>query len=133
MPQAPCSCCYDKEFDEKTAVAHVRDYRKAGPPRATRFLADELAPGTADGLTILDIGGGVGALHHLLLERGATAARGVAQAVALSGAALTGSLDPYGPRVGADVGEPRTAPSRWVSGNALPEDGPSWIARTRSR
>ena len=33
---------------------------------------DNLTP--QDGLTILDIGGGVGALHHLLLERGATAA-----------------------------------------------------------
>ena len=37
------------------------------------------------------------------------AAQGIAQAVALSGAALAGALDPYGPRLGPDVGEPQTS------------------------
>lgn len=73
MPERPCTCCYDVEFDEKNARDHVRDYRRKGPPPATRILADELARDDVAGLTVIDIGAGVGALHHLLLERGAGA------------------------------------------------------------
>lgn len=72
MPERPCSCCYDTEFDEKTAVERARDYARNGAPRATRLLADGLAA-DATGLTVLDIGAGIGALHHVLLERGAEA------------------------------------------------------------
>lgn len=71
MAERPCSCCYDAEFDDKTARAQVRDYARKGAPPATRLLADGLAA-DATGLTVLDIGAGVGALHHALLERGAT-------------------------------------------------------------
>ncbi|MEK6720251.1 MAG: class I SAM-dependent methyltransferase [Chloroflexota bacterium] len=71
MSDRPCTCCYDTEFDDKKARDRVRDYRRNGPPPATRILADELGrDGVAD-RTVLDIGAGVGALHHLLLERGA--------------------------------------------------------------
>ncbi len=72
MSDRSCTCCYDIEFDDKNARDHVRDYRRNGPPRATRILADELARDGAVDLTVLDIGAGVGALHHLLLERGAS-------------------------------------------------------------
>jgi len=51
-----------------------RDYRRNGPGRATRALAAALAPGGATGLTVLDIGGGIGGLHHLLLQAGAASA-----------------------------------------------------------
>jgi SAM-dependent methyltransferase len=69
-----CSCCYDVEFDARFAEQEARSYRRSGPRAATRALADALANGDATGLTVLDIGGGVGALHHLLLERGAASA-----------------------------------------------------------
>ena len=69
-----CSCCYDTEFDAKLAEQEARAYRRSGPHASTRALADALAAGDASGLTVLDIGGGVGALHHLLLQRGATSA-----------------------------------------------------------
>jgi SAM-dependent methyltransferase len=69
-----CSCCYDVEFDAALARREVRDYRRSGPRATTRALADALAAPDATGLTVLDIGGGVGALHHLLLQRGAAAA-----------------------------------------------------------
>ena len=70
MTRRPCSCCYDTEFDDKTARDRARDYARKGPPPATRVLAESLAA-DATGLTVLDIGAGVGALHHALLERGA--------------------------------------------------------------
>jgi magnesium-protoporphyrin O-methyltransferase len=72
-----CSCCYDVEFDDRIARREAREYRRKGPREATRALADALVAGDATGLTVLDIGGGVGALHLLLLQRGATAATDV--------------------------------------------------------
>jgi len=69
-----CSCCYDVEFDDRIAQREVREYHRSGPRRATRALAEALAGGGASGLTVLDIGGGIGALHHLLLQGGAVAA-----------------------------------------------------------
>lgn len=74
MPDPRCSCCYDDEFDQKHAQGKLRDYRRNGPGRASRALADALAKGGVEGRSVLDIGGGVGAVHHLLLERGAATA-----------------------------------------------------------
>lgn len=77
MPDPRCSCCYDVEFDRKHAEAKLRDYRRKGPGRTARALADALARGGVEGRTVLDIGGGVGAVHQLLLERGAASATDV--------------------------------------------------------
>lgn len=74
MAGPSCACCYDTEFDDRLARREVREYRRSGPRAATRALADALAGDDAAGLTVLDVGGGVGALHHLLLQRGAAAA-----------------------------------------------------------
>jgi SAM-dependent methyltransferase len=67
-------CCYDDEFDEAIADRDLRAYRRLGPGRTTRILAEALAGSGANGLTVLDIGGGIGSLHRLLLEAGATSA-----------------------------------------------------------
>jgi magnesium-protoporphyrin O-methyltransferase len=69
-----CSCCYDVEFDDRIARREALEYRRRGPRPATRALADALADGSASGLTVLEVGGGIGALHHLLLQRGAARA-----------------------------------------------------------
>ena len=45
-----------------------------GPARMTRALIDGLAAGGVEGHTVLDIGGGVGAVHHELLRSGAASA-----------------------------------------------------------
>jgi magnesium-protoporphyrin O-methyltransferase len=66
-----CACCYDREFDGRAAEREIRYYRRNGPRAATRALADALAAGDAAGATVLEVGGGVGALHHLLLQWGA--------------------------------------------------------------
>lgn len=74
MPDPRCSCCYDDEFDRAHADAKLREYRRKGPGRTSRAIADALAKGGAQGRSVLDIGGGVGAVHQLLLERGAVSA-----------------------------------------------------------
>jgi SAM-dependent methyltransferase len=66
-----CRCCYDDAFDEREARDHQRRYRRDGPRESTRALAAALAPDGAAGLSLIDIGGGIGSLQHLLLEAGA--------------------------------------------------------------
>ncbi|MEO8462090.1 MAG: class I SAM-dependent methyltransferase [Chloroflexota bacterium] len=77
MPQPPCSCCYDDAFDQAHAQRVLRDYRKKGPGRASVAVADALAGDDATGMTVLDIGAGVGSVHHQLLARGASSATDV--------------------------------------------------------
>jgi SAM-dependent methyltransferase len=71
-------CCdptvYDDQFDARRAEEKLRDYRRHGPRGWTARLVEELARGGAEGSTVLDIGAGVGAVHHALLESGAASA-----------------------------------------------------------
>jgi magnesium-protoporphyrin O-methyltransferase len=73
-------CCspgespFDRQFDARHAAKHLRAYRQKGPSGLTRALIEALAEGGIDGRTVLDIGGGVGAVHHELLRSGAAAA-----------------------------------------------------------
>jgi SAM-dependent methyltransferase len=71
-------CCdpavYDDQFDERRADERLRAYRRNGPNGWTARLVAGLVGGGVDGLTVLDIGAGVGAVHHALLEAGATSA-----------------------------------------------------------
>src|SRR5438477_2731924 len=74
MPGPSRPCCYDDEFDDGVARRDLAEYLRRGPGGTTRALASALADPTAAGLTVLDIGGGVGGLHRLLLEAGAASA-----------------------------------------------------------
>jgi SAM-dependent methyltransferase len=74
QPGPSCSCCYDKEFDAATARRDLKAYRRNGPGPTARRLAVELAGDDVGGSTVLDIGGGIGALHRLLLQAGAAQA-----------------------------------------------------------
>ena len=58
-------------FDEKMARRQLRHYRRKGAGRGTRQLVDAVAGEGVEGQTFLDIGGGVGAIQHDLMERGA--------------------------------------------------------------
>jgi len=69
-----CDSCYDDAFDARKAESELAKYRRDGASDRALRLADALAGGDATGLTVLDIGAGVGAVHHLLLEAGATSA-----------------------------------------------------------
>jgi 2-polyprenyl-3-methyl-5-hydroxy-6-metoxy-1,4-benzoquinol methylase len=71
-----CSHCrgVEKIFDQGTAERDLKAYRAHGPSTTTRLLIEALeAAGIAD-LTLLDIGGGVGAIQHELLKDGARSA-----------------------------------------------------------
>ena len=69
-------CCQCKGietlFNEKQAKNNLKAYRKDGPAKTTRMLIEalkELAQ-PLEGMTLLDIGGGVGAIQHELLHAG---------------------------------------------------------------
>ncbi len=72
MPQP--SCCrvdYDATFDQKDATDDLASYRHDGPAPSTRRLIDALLREGVEGATLLDIGGGIGAVQHELLAAGA--------------------------------------------------------------
>jgi len=72
------NCCQcqgiESVFDRKVAARELEDYRRNGPNKTTRILIEALKTGTIDGLSLLDIGGGVGAIQHALLKAGAGSA-----------------------------------------------------------
>jgi Methyltransferase domain len=72
-------CCQgvDAVFGERTARHDLRRYRKRGPSKPTRVLLDALEREGIEGATVLDIGGGVGAIQQELLDAGARLAVGV--------------------------------------------------------
>jgi magnesium-protoporphyrin O-methyltransferase len=69
-----CACTAGNEFSEREVRRELRAYRRSGPPRTTLWLIEGLGVGGVDGLTVLDIGAGVGAVHQQLLADGAAQA-----------------------------------------------------------
>jgi len=58
-------------FDPRVARRELKRFRRGGPAASTlRLLALMDQAGRPEGATLLDVGGGVGAIHHILLERG---------------------------------------------------------------
>jgi hypothetical protein len=72
-------CCQGVEdvFGEKTARHDLRRYRKRGPSKPTRILLRALEREGVEHATVLDIGGGVGAIQQELLDAGAERATSV--------------------------------------------------------
>jgi len=72
------SCCscegYQSQFGERHAAKDLRRYRRKGPDRTTRLLLDQLRAVGVRGRSLLDIGGGIGVVHHELLGAGADSA-----------------------------------------------------------
>lgn len=69
------TCCQcqgiEQMFDDKMARRQLRHYRRKGPAKATRSLLEAIAAAGLGGRTFIDIGGGVGAIQHYFMERGA--------------------------------------------------------------
>ena len=69
------TCCQcegiEKQFGRRTAAFELHRFRKRGARRTTHFLIDALRREGVEGASVLDIGGGVGAIHHELLASGA--------------------------------------------------------------
>jgi len=68
-------CCQcqgiDGMFDKKAANREIKRYLKKGPSKTTIMLLDAVNRVGVQGLTFLDIGGGIGAIQHALLKWGA--------------------------------------------------------------
>ena len=72
----PCNCCQitDSTFGEDEARSGLRRYQRRGPDAQTRELLRAVRSRRLRGATLLDIGGGIGAIHHELLEDAAAQA-----------------------------------------------------------
>ncbi len=68
-----CAHCRGVEdmFGDRMAGRQLRQYRRKGPPKATRRLIDGIAADGLEGRTFIDVGGGVGAIQHELMGQGA--------------------------------------------------------------
>jgi magnesium-protoporphyrin O-methyltransferase len=69
-----CGCRVGNEFGDRAARDDLKAYRKSGAGTTTRWLIEGLEAGGVGGMTVLDIGAGVGAVHQQLLADGALAA-----------------------------------------------------------
>ena len=71
---ACCRQCQGIEtyYNHKSVAKNLQKYRKEGPSKTTRILIDALKIEDIKGKTLLDIGGGVGAIQHELLKAGAS-------------------------------------------------------------
>ncbi len=66
-----CQCeGIESRFDAAYAAEKLERYRRLGPDATTRALLDALRGEGVQGMTLLDIGGGVGAVQHELLRSG---------------------------------------------------------------
>lgn len=64
-------CCgIEEEFDADVAADDLADYQRHGPSHETALLLEELTRQGVAGQTLLDIGGGVGAIQLELLAAG---------------------------------------------------------------
>src|SRR5689334_19226111 len=72
-------CCQgvNEMFGERTARHDLRRYRKRGPSKPTRMLLEALLREGIEHATVLDIGGGIGAIQQELLDAGAERATSV--------------------------------------------------------
>lgn len=60
----------ETQFDDKAATRDLRSYQKKGPAKTTKMLVEALKAKGVKELTLLDIGGGIGAIQHALLDEG---------------------------------------------------------------
>lgn len=67
-----CTQCQGLEelFSEEYVAKELKRYRKRGPDKTTRMLIEALKKENVNGLTLLDIGGGLGAIQHEMLRSG---------------------------------------------------------------
>ena len=67
-----CCQCQGIEdlFNEKVAAKELAHYQAKGPDTTTRMLIEAIRSQGIEGLSLLDIGGGVGGIQHALLDAG---------------------------------------------------------------
>ena len=72
----PCNCCEitDNAFTAQEAESQLKDYRRKGPAKQTKLILAAIRSLNLMGVELLDIGGGIGPIHHELLDDMATRA-----------------------------------------------------------
>jgi len=72
----PCNCCEitDKAFSEAEARSELKKYRRKGPARQSTLILEAIRSLGLKNSDLLDIGGGIGVIHHELLDDVARAA-----------------------------------------------------------
>lgn len=65
----PCNCCEitNNAFTEEEARADLRNYRRSGPSKQTKLILEAIRSLGLQDTKLLDIGGGIGAIHHELM------------------------------------------------------------------
>ena len=66
----PCNCCEitDNAFSSEEAQSELKRYRRKGPANQTRLILSSIRSLGLNKADLLDIGGGIGVIHHELLE-----------------------------------------------------------------
>ena len=66
----PCNCCQitDKTFGEAEAKTNLKDYHRKGPAGQTKLILEAIRSLGLKDAMLLDVGGGIGVIHHELLE-----------------------------------------------------------------
>lgn len=67
-------CCQcqgiETKFDRKYVAKKLKKYHETGPKQTTKQLIEALQAQNVSGMTLLDIGGGIGDIQHALLKSG---------------------------------------------------------------
>jgi hypothetical protein len=77
MRARPTTDDFGDFYNAPKAASELRGYRTNGPIRSTRILIDALKREGVQGATLIDIGGGIGAIQHELLAAGVTHATSI--------------------------------------------------------
>ena len=73
MSACQCAGC-DSQFGARHAAKDLERYRRKGPDVTTRLLLEGLKTLGLRDATLLDVGAGIGVIHHELLSAGARSA-----------------------------------------------------------
>jgi SAM-dependent methyltransferase len=103
----PCDCgCTPNTFSDRDAAGDLKRYLEKGPDRTTRALIDAIVAEGIEGTTILDVGGGIGAIQLELLGAGAASAAAVdASEAYIETAGAEAERRGYGDRTSGRVGD----------------------------
>ena len=75
--QSPCDCGCPNVFSAKEARNDLKRYQRQGPDSSTKALIEAILAEGVEGQSLLDIGGGIGAIQLGLLEAGLAHAESV--------------------------------------------------------
>ncbi len=66
----PCNCCEvtDNAFTEDEARSDLKYFRKRGPANQTKLILEAVRSLGLKDAALLDVGGGIGTIHHELLK-----------------------------------------------------------------